>query len=149
MFLDKFTGGEKPPVQIINAFSTGGGTIIQASESGEVASIANSKKISVTGIVANTYKTALSISGEGKLHFARIVYPTSPAVSSTMKARITIDGKVVFDPSMTTTGGVTAANSGIVAIASSAPVYFANSLLIEVMGSDTFDLQLQTIYNLY
>lgn len=149
MFLDKFTGGEKPPVQIINAFSTGGVAMTQVPESSEVASIANSKKISVTGIVANTYKTALSISGEGKLHFARIAYPTLPAGSSTMKARITIDGKVVFDPSMTMPGGAVAVNSGIVAIASSAPVYFANSLLIEVMGNDTLDLQLQTIYNLY
>ena len=148
MFLDKFTGGEKPPVHIINAFSTGGGLL--ATEAGLTSQVADSKIITLTGMTANTYKTALSITGEGKLHFARLAYSTATTNISAMKARVTIDGKVVFDPSMSSPSeGRWGYSYGINIVSSFAPVYFANSLLIEAMVNDTQDVRLQTIYNLY
>ena len=150
MFLDKFTGGEKPPTQIINAFSTGGAQLV--TESPSTIAIQDSKIITLTGMTANTYKTALSITGEGKLHFARLAYSTTTPITSTMKARVTVDGKVIFDPSMSSTQGGGAGWSavyGINIVSAFAPVYFASSLLIEAMVNDTQDVRLQTIYNLY
>lgn len=105
---------------------------------------ANLRQILAGTTVANTYKTALSVTGAGSLLFAALA--TNNATSRTIKMRITIDGVQVSERTGTAMASLGKAIVAVGAIdgAASAPgtvpitfgdVRFNKSLLIEVQSS--------------
>jgi len=132
--LSQFIGGER----IASLVGTPANlTALQASASTAGASTALSGAMS-----AGVLKTALSVSGRGRINWAAVY--TNDVTSRTLRMVITIDGAVVRDH---TTAAISTINTGFVGIgggtASTTPVAvfqplrFTSSLLIEIASSVT------------
>lgn len=102
-------------------------------------------------LTANTYKTIVSVTGQGILKFCAVA--SADTTSRTQSIRLTIDGVVVCEKSV---AGVNAINKGIVAVGGlvdSASVArfdrlaFNTSLLVEVKSNITETDKLYTLTN--
>ena len=134
-----FSGGSRPPKNIINAFSTSGVTgIAMLLSSGEA-----SKAVKVVGlgaVTAGVLKTALSVTGAGQIDFLAIV--AADTTPRTLRMKVTIDGVVAFD-STTASISITGAGMPVIGVAASAtsvsmtlqPTFFNSSLLVEAASS--------------
>ena len=153
-------------------FGGGGGgvpgvpsSIVNAQSSGTPAGIPlpgnftlyNATILNPGALTANTLKTALSISGKGRLSFVGV--RTGDATSRTLRLKITLDGVVAFD---STSSAITTFSHGILAIGSltiaganywpiPSDVYFNNSALVEVASSltETSLVNVPVMYEVY
>ena len=102
-------------------------------------------------LTANTYKTIVSVTGQGILKFCGVA--SVDATTRTQSIRITIDGVVVCEKSV---AGVNAINKGIVAVGGLVDstsvarfdrLAFNTSLLVEVKSNITETDKLYTLTN--
>ena len=134
--LSQFFGGNKPPKSIINAFSNSG-----FSASGAVPPY-NIKVVAIGAVTSNVLKTVLSVSGAGQIDFLSLT--TVDTTSRTLRAKVTIDGTVVFDSTSAVIASVNYGFTPLGACSSSGgtppalqPTFFNSSLLVEVASSLT------------
>jgi hypothetical protein len=129
-------GTANVPSSIVNSFSTAGVTPVASANT--ASSVC---KTALSGAcTANTLKTALSISGRGRLNAVALY--TNDTTSRTLRIRITLDGVVAFDPGAS--GATTTSGAGIVAVGqfngstvAYQPVNFNASCLVEIATSVT------------
>ena len=102
-------------------------------------------------LTANTYKTIVSVTGQGTLKFCAVA--SADTTSRTQSIRLTIDGVVVCEKSV---AGVNALNKGIVAVGGAMDstsvvrfdrLAFNASLLVEVKSSLTETDKIYTLTN--
>lgn len=137
--------GQRPTRSITNGVSSSG-WIASPSVSSTGGRVLNSG-----ALTANTLKTIFSATGGGVIH--SLVVRSQDATSRTIRARLTLDGVVVFDSTsgaIATTGagglivgGVTGSN------ASQSAAVFAASAVFEVASSLTETDTIQTQYILF
>jgi len=137
--------GNKSPKAIVNGYSTNG-----VNPSYWIVSMAygmaycGCKQVLCGATTANTLKTVLSITGAGCIDLLALT--AEDATSRTLRAKLTIDGSVVFDS--TSAANTTAfAGLGVVGCAlfisstvaggTPDPTFFNKSLLLEVASSLT------------
>lgn len=150
--LAQFMGGARPPSSIINEFAAG-----SVSTTGAPLAAAPGKQILSGSLSAATLSTVLSITGAGILMWAAL--RTMDATSRTVRAKVTIDGVVVFDA---TSNAIAQSGDGIVIVggilqasgntpAEYAQVAFNVSLLIQIASSltETDKIALKTAYQVY
>ena len=130
--LSQFTGGSRPPKVLINNFSSGG------TGSGVVITNTSGKLVLSGALTANTLATVISHTGSGVISYLSCA--SGDATSRTHRAKITIDGTVVFDA---TSNAVVTVNNGIVPIGigtssgffAGDPIPYNTSLLVEYASS--------------
>lgn len=147
--LSQFVGGQPSVSSIVNRNSTGGGSGVT------VFSDSNVKTLAAATLVAATLQTALTIpSGRGTLNICHA--QTSNATSKSVRLKVTIDGRVIFDStsSVATNSAVTAVgfltineNSTPTYMITGQPIAFKSSLLVEVASSATEATGINTMVN--
>jgi len=142
-----FTDSRPSVAQIVNAFSGGG-------VNSDTVKAGSHKTLAAASLVANTLKTVLSIpSGRGTLNSAHA--QTSNATTKSIRLKITIDGRVIFDATSsaaTVSPAITGLGFPVVYSATEfrlhpQPVAFKSSLLIEVASSVTEATGINTLVN--
>jgi hypothetical protein len=138
-------GGLRSTRSIVNGCSTSGYTPFGNCTG------TNARQILSGSLTANTLKTLLTVSGGGEFHFLTVT--SRDATSRTLRARLTLDGVVVFD---STSAAFTTATIGAVLVGAYsggnafvvAPgvVRFNNSAVVEVASSLTEVDMLQLNY---
>ena len=144
--LSQFSG-QRPTRSITNAFSSGGwvGTLNAAVLGGRI--------LGSGSTTAGVLKTIFSATGGGVIH--GLVVATSNATSRTVRARLTLDGVVVFD---STSAAIAAASTGAQIIGghnsgnglfSVSSAVFASTAVFEIASSLTETDGIQTHYILF
>lgn len=145
--LSQFTGGGGiRPRGLINGLS--GFPIAQADSSGNALSSMNgyARNVLSGACVANSLKTILSLGGSGAISL--FVLKSEDSTSRTHRAKITLDGVVIFDGTVVanTISRLYAAIGQLISVDPSGaqvplvinePLIFSNSLLIEYSSSIT------------
>jgi hypothetical protein len=137
--LSQFAGGA-PTTSIVNAYSSGGvqsGITVLGSVGNNATEVVPSGELT-----ANVLATALSVTGGGEVPFLTV--GTKDTTSRTVRAKVTVDGVVVFDA---TSSAVTILGSGMAVVGynggagiyvqAPAPIRFNSSLLVEIASSRT------------
>lgn len=133
--LSQFTGGERVSSIV--------GTPVVSSAIHNVQIAAGATAALSGDMTAATLKTALSITGRGRINWAALY--SNDATARTLRMKITVDGSVIRDH---TSASISAANSGFVGLGGGyfgsganglfyQPVRFGESLLIEIASSVT------------
>lgn len=133
--LTQFTGGERVSSIV--------GTPVVSSSIHSVQIAAGATAALSGSMTAATLKTALSITGRGRINWAALY--SNDATARTLRMKITVDGSVIRDH---TSASISAANSGFVGLGGGyfggganglfyQPVRFGESLLIEIASSVT------------
>lgn len=144
--LSQFVGGQST-TNIVNYYSSGSVISAAISEAN-----ANAKKLTAGSLTAGVLAQSLSITGAGEISFLAVT--SDDTTSRTVRAKITVDGVVVFDA---TSSATTTANTGLVVVGSVAsaayfvhinPIIFRTSLLVEVASSLTETGGVNTVYSL-
>lgn len=157
--LSQFYSARTPPTSLVNGFSTTGFTITLATPI--PANVKNiGLKHSLSGsLTADTLATALSVTGVGTLNFLGV--STFDATSRTMRAKLTIDGVVVFDSTSTANtagnnlipviGHCNNGANGVVGTLVLEEVHFRTSFLFEIASSvtETGMFNIYTKYMMY
>ena len=134
--LTQFTGGER-------VASIVGTPVLSATMSNLAPRVGATAALS-GAMTAGTLKTALSITGRGRINWAAIY--TNDATARTLRMKITVDGSVIRDYtsasiSTTSSGFVGLGGGSIVGVTAEGvfyqPVRFGESLLIEIASSVT------------
>jgi hypothetical protein len=132
--LTQFTGGERVS-SIVGAPVTSTSMQNLYPAAGATAALSGA-------MTAATLKTALSITGRGRINWAAIY--CNDATARTLRMKITVDGSVIRD---TTSASISTANGGFVGLGGGfyngtfatavfyQPVRFGESLLIEIASS--------------
>lgn len=105
--LSSFLGGGRTPSSIVNEYSSGGASALNGA-------LTAGRTILSGALTANTLATALSITGSGIISFMAVA--TMDAASKTVRARLTLDGVVVFDATSNT---IVNTSNGIIVIGAS------------------------------
>lgn len=134
---DFFGGGAT--TSIVNYFSSGG---VSSAWNLQAAESTNSREVLSGALTAGTLATVLSVTGAGEVPWLGAY--TKDGTSRTVRARVTVDGVVVFDA---TSAAITVSGQGLMVCGveptasrytqSPVPVRFFNSLLVEVASSLT------------
>ncbi len=131
--LTQFTGGER----IASLVGTPSAhSVMQA-----VYPVAGATAALSGAMTAGVLKTALSITGRGRMNWAAIY--ANDATARTLRMRITVDGSVIRDH---TSASISAANTGFIGVGGGAynggaptifyqPIRFSEALLIEIASS--------------
>ena len=147
----QFLGGVRPPKNIVNSCSTAGFT------SFSVGTAALPKQILSGAVTAGTFKTVLSVTGQGSIDF--LSFYQIDGTTRSASCRLTIDGTVVFNSSYAAissslnggiaVGAVVQPASAVFAIPQS--VSFNNSFLVELTStlSETDKVAIGVIYKTY
>lgn len=134
--LSQFTGGSQRVAQVVNNSSSGGAYDVSDASGG------GCKHYVMGAVTANTLKTALSISGAGAVNLVKCCAQDS--VTRSMRLKITIDARVIYDATTSVTTFV--GTYGLIGVGS-ADAYstsrlfthqripFENSLLVEFASS--------------
>ena len=139
--LSQFGGGMPVTKAIVNNCSYAGwSTALTSLVNGAMQITAGAKGVASGSMTAATLKTILSVTGRGVIDL--FGFTVVNATSRTVRAKITIDGVVVLD---STSAAITTANQGGAFIGGGSsnniavpdPVYFNQSLLIEMASSLT------------
>lgn len=146
--LSQFVGGQPSVASVVNKNSTSSAGVT-------VSSASNVKILAAATLVAGTLQTALTIpSGRGTLNICHA--QTSNATSKSVRLKVTIDGRVIFDStsSVATNSAVTAVgfltineNSTPTYMITGQPIAFKSSLLVEVASSVTEATGINTMVN--
>lgn len=148
-------GSARVPKLIVNLCSDGASDWISMGGAG-----ANSKLLMSGALTANTFKTALLITGAGELN--SIALQALDSTARSIRLRVTLDGVVVFSPPATAVSGAgyglrAVGQSNKFGVSQSFPqeafeaVPFSATALIEIMSSltETDKLGLLAAYKVY
>lgn len=144
--LSQFVGGNKATKSLVHAYSTSGvapAIVVNA------VSVSGAKSVLSGALTAATLKTILSVTGQGCLTLAAVYLDV--AAAQTLRAKLTIDGVVVFDATCATTS---TRYDGFAVVGSSAAgsvylpetVFFNSSCLFEIASSVTGTDKLMACY---
>ena len=135
-------GGQRPTRSITNGFSSSGWAGVSS-----VSAIGGRALLS-GALTANTLKTIFSATGGGVIH--SLVVRSQDATSRTIRARLTLDGVVVFDSTSaaiaTTNAGGLIVGGAIGANLSQSVAVFANTAVFEIASSLSETDTIQTFY---
>jgi len=150
--LSQFTGGNVPPITIVNKFSS-------TAAPQNVTNVAVSAKTYQSGaLTANTLATATGlgqVTGSGKIKLLCLY--TNDATARTLRLKVTIDGTSVFD---STSSSVSSSIYGVFAVGFADAsgtvfhedgIYFNSSFKIEIASSlsETDKIAVGLVYDQY
>lgn len=148
--LSQFTGGVRPPKNIVNSCSTAGFASFQVLST-------LPKQILSGAVTAGTFKTVLSVTGQGSIDF--LSFYQIDGTSRSASCRLTIDGTVVFNSyyaALNSYGNGGIAVGAVIQPASNTyaipqSVSFNNSFLVELAStlSETDKVAIGVIYKTY
>ena len=132
--LSQFSGGGfRPPKTIVNQFSSAGH---QSTNLVSAIGAASPKVVLSGSMTANTLKSIVSVTGAGCLLFCGAY--RAGAVARTLRAKLTIDGVVVFDY---TSASSSSTNDGLFVVGGGA--YGAPSAVLEpALFNTSFDFEI-------